>query len=424
MNEAQSTTPPQPELQPIPLIRKHAETTTFVWPDYALSVDADRFNHTGAGELYFWHGSVARERPLLYTRVDLLSSNSTAQAIRRLQKIYNDIGIIPWEWVFCCIATKVIDDIREGEPIIDILPNEDTPLKPTYLVEPIVYQSHPAVIFGRQGSTKSTLALVIAHLLQFPDPDSRLGLITPAETRRVLYLDYEDDPLTFQARWGALQRGFGPGPLMPIKYRRMERPVGEDVEKLREIIAADKIDLLIVDSLGLAAGGTLYDPEPAIEYFRALRKLKVTSLSLAHTSKDTTTKEKTIFGSVYFMNLARSIWECKADPEIDGNQAVISLTNTKHNYSKKHHALGLRFTFTDNDIKVTRADLADSSLSGELPIPWQIKGLLRDGALTAADICELLGKGDNTIRPTLTRMRKAGDLVKVDGHKWGLKHGN
>jgi len=317
-------------------------------------------------------------------------------------------------------ASDLILSIRyAGELADEIWPSEDDTLEADYLLEPILYLNHPTVIFGDYGSLKSLLALVIAYVVQLPYQDNNLGLITAKEPTRCLYLDFEDDVTSFRKRWSALDGGIGEG-AMPILRRRMTSSVSESVEQLRRIIRDNNIGLLIVDSLGPAARGNLNDPEPAIRYHLALRQLGITSLTLAHTAKDQLTRSRSIFGSVFFTNLARSVWEVKAEQETGEDEAVISLKHTKANLSRIHPPLGFKFSFTDTAICVAKAELKDTGLSGELPITWQIKNLLRSGALTTKEIAEALGKSESTIGRTLRRMKKKSEVVKIEGDRWGL----
>lgn len=186
------------------------------------------------------------------------------------------------------------------------------------------------------------------------------------------------------------------------------------------MVCKDKVKLLIIDSLGPAARGNLNDPEPAIRYHAALRQLGITSLTLAHTAKDQVTKRRTVFGSIYFTNLARSIWEAKAEQEMGEDTTIISLKHTKANLSRLHLPLGYCFTFTDSTISIAKADLRGTTLSSELPLSLQIKNLLKSGPLTVKGIAEQLGSGTDTIGRTLRRMRVKDQVVKLEDDTWGL----
>ena len=406
------------ELPTLPI--DEGDNITFRWAGYELLVDADHFNSDGQAELTFWHDNADYKKLLLQTRANLLSSSNTVSLVKRLRDCDDGLRYLPWDWILTCVTFKVVKNARQGEKVEDIWPSEDDSLAPAYLVEPLLYLNHPAVIFGDYGSLKSLLALVIVYVAQLPYPDNKLGLVTLKESTQCLYLDYEDDPSSFRKRWGAIQRGFGIEAPMPILYRRMTNTLADSMDSLQQIKKDEDIKLVIIDSLGPAARGNLNDPEPAIKYHEALRKLGITSLTLAHNSKDLLTKRRTIFGSVFFTNLARSVWECKAEQEAGEEEAVISLKHTKANLSRLHPPLGYKFTFTDNSIAIAKTDLRDTGLSRELPLSIQIKNLLQDGAMTIKDIAEALDANAPSIKTVIYRLAKKGVAVKV-GESWGLQ---
>ena len=388
----------------------------YTWPELRLRVVAERYDDDGHAELSFFRKNETSETLLHTTRVNLLATPTMNSLAQRLEKNSDDI---PWTEILTYITGKTLKIARRGEPVEEMWPSEEDNLTPSYLVEPILYLNHPTVIFGDYGSLKSLFALVIGYVAQLPYSDNNLGLITAKESTHCLYLDYEDDPSSFRGRWGAIQRGFGIEAPMPILYRRMTNTLADSIERLQQIITDRDIKLLIVDSLGPAARGNLNDPEPAIRYHEALRKLGITSLTLAHCSKDQLTRKRTIFGSVFFTNLARSVWECKAEQETGEDEAIISLKHTKANLSRLHPPLGYRFTFTDNTISIVKTDLRDTGLSGELPLSARIKDLLRGGAMPIKDIAGALEANEASIKTIIYRLAKKGVTVKV-GESWGL----
>jgi len=398
-----------------PAITEGIGFINYSWPELGLRVMAERITDEGFAELRFYSVNKSGESLLHTTRANLMATPTMNSLAKRLEKNSADI---PWTDVLTFITGTTMEIARRGEPVEVIWPSEDDDLTPSYLLEPLLYQNHPAVVFGDYGSLKSLFSLAIAYVVQLPYHDNNLGLITAKESTLCLYLDYEDDTGSFRRRWSALERGFGKG-AMPILYRRMTTTLADSVDQLRRIKDDKDIRLLIVDSLGPAARGNLNDPEPAIKYHTALRQLGVTSLTLAHTAKDQLTKKRTIFGSVFFTNLARSVWECKAEQETGEDEAVISLKHTKANLSRLHPPLGFRFSFTDNTITIVKADLRDTGLSGELPLSLRIKDLLRGGAITVKAIAELLEANEATTRTAINRMAKKGQLTKV-GDSWGL----
>jgi hypothetical protein len=406
------------KLPALPIDEK--DNITFRWIDYELLVDAEHLNSDGQAELTFWHDAEDYKQLVLQTRASLLSSSNTVSLIRRLRDCDDGLRYLPWDWILRCLTYKVVKNARQGEPIKHIWPSEEDSLIASYLLEPILYLNHPAVIFGDYGSLKSLFALVIGYITQLPYPDNKLGLITAKESAVCLYLDYEDDKSSFGKRWSAIRKGFGIEPLMDIRYERMTTPLADSIESLQKGIKEEKIKLLIVDSLGPAARGNLNDPEPAIRYHEALRKLGITSLTLAHNAKDFLTKKRTIFGSVFFTNLARSVWECKAEQETGEDEAIISLKHTKANLSRLHPPLGYKFTFTDNSITIVKTDLRGTGLSSELPLSVRVKDLLRGGAMPVKDIATILEANEGSVKTTVNRLARKGITVKL-GESWALK---
>lgn len=403
-----------------PVVKEKPGCITFIWAADRLVIDAKRYDNKGGAELTVWYDTGDQLRLVAQNEVHLLSPSSRNTLIRQLRDTSDEYAYINWHWILTCITYKVVKTARGGEPLKELWPTDEDSATLTYLLEPILYKNHPAVIFGDYGSLKSMLALIMAYVVQLPCRNNNLGLITKDEPSTCLYGDYEDEAATFQDRWGKIQRGFGVDAPMPILYQRLARPLADIIEEVQEIITDNNVKLLIIDSLGPAAGGNLNDPEPAIKYHEALRRLGITSLTLAHNSKDPLTKKRTIFGSVFFTNLARTIWECKADVEPGQNDALISLKHMKANLSRLYGTLGYRITFDDNRIAVAKADLADSSLASELPLTFQVKALLRDGPLAAQEISEALDRDLTTVRVTLTRMFNHKQVCKVTGHKWAL----
>ena len=387
----------------------------YAWPEMGLRVVAERYTDDGSAELSFFSTNNTGDSLLHTTRANLLATPTMNSLTKRLEKNSQEI---PWTDILTYIAGKTLEIARRGEPVEEVWPSEDDNLTPSYLLEPILYLNHPAVIFGDYGSLKSLFALVIGYVAQLPYSDNKLGLDVGKESTRCLFVDYEDDTTSFRRRLGALERGFGQ--TMPILYRRMTNTISDSIEQLQRIKQDKNIGLIIVDSLGPAARGNLNDPEPAIRYHEALRKLGITSLTLAHCSKDQLTRKRTIFGSVFFTNLARSVWECKAEQETGEDEAIISLKHTKANLSRLHPPLGYRFTFTDNSITVVKTDLRDTGLSGELPLSLRIKDLLRGGARTVKEISDALEANEGSVKTIVNRLAKKGVTVKV-GESWGLK---
>lgn len=402
------------------------------YTDLDITAYVNRITDKATAEVAFYYATVEqiqdhKETILLSpNRVDFLAPNQKHNLVKQLQDIgYTDesLAFSDWERKVNQIALAVINACRENIPAIEVRVNLDITLKPDYVVEPILYKDLSNIIFGDYASLKSLTGMVLAYIAQLPYTDNGLGL-EPAgrETPTpCLWLDYEGQSTNFEKQWTGIQRGFATDLELPIIYKEMTVPLADAIENVREDMIQKNIKMLIIDSLGPAAGGNLNDSEPAIRYHQALRTLGGTSLTLAHNAKDLNTDSKSIFGSVFFSNLARSIWQCKAEKEAMSNYVIVGLKQIKASLSPAHSPIGLAFEFDEqaNTIFVTKTDLKDTSLAGDVPLSLRIKDLLRGGAMTVKEISEALDAKENTLRTALHRLKRAEAITQIED-KWGL----
>jgi hypothetical protein len=302
-----------------------------------------------------------------------------------------------------------------------------------------------------KNTYKSLFGLMVAFVFQLPLVDNPLGLTLPNGGGRVLWLDYEADHTQVKRQWTAIHRGFKPliekdlkahnfkdedinDVEMPLMYKRMKLPLVELVETLKPEMKANKIKLVIVDSLGPAAGGDLYAPQPALAFNQALRALDVTSLTIAHPAKGMgDQKQKSIFGSVYFSTLARSIWIAERNEVEDiPDEGTVTLSHVNTNLSELHAPLGYRYFFdnVNNTISVTRLtpdQIQETSLRKNLSYSQQVEYEWRYGPKTFKELSEGTGIEEKVVRATVYRMEKNTHAKKYqpkDGlDQWGKPEG-
>jgi len=418
----------------IPFVKEEPGHLKFNWPVHSIEAHVTHFDNLRChAEIEIWYYvKESGHHKLLLPKTDLaLKSVSARYAIAN--QLRKDLFVFPWDWMISCIAFKTIEVSRRQEATEEVRADPDMDITPPYALAPILYQGHPTVIFGDKNTGKSLIAMAIAYIVQLPFKDNQLGLVVPNEKACfVLYADYEDEKPTFTQRWTGIERGFNlEGVETTIFYRHMTSRLADSVEALRPEIIDKHIGLIIVDSLGPAAGGNLYDPEPAIAYHTALRALGVTSLTLAHNSKDANQKKKSIFGSVFFTNLARSIWQADADEDHVPNELTMSLTQVNANLSELHGTLGYRFSFDSPNRKIEIAKLSEddiqaTSMRNRLSHSLQVRHEMKDGARRINQMAESLGLSQDTVRMTVYRMARkkppqVGKVGKIDREDlWGL----
>jgi len=368
-------------------------------------------------------------KELLGQRINLHSFSARKKVADEISKsrIHNenyDTGSgIPFNEIFEDLANRLLKLYREGNSIEESTPLENIePVK--YVIEPFIHEANPTIIFGERGKGKSLLAEFMAIAATLPWYDNPLGLTIPSEkSLKVLYLDYERSKPLFDMRLSQIAKGHNLG-FVSLNYMRCWQPFADIADRIETAKNDLGLDLLIVDSLGQATGGNINEPEPAIRYFGALRRLNLPSLTIAQTAKDTLGKRRSVFGSTYFEYYASSIWEAKAENE--SSELVMSLTNTKCNIAATSERIDIKFSFIPKEnepkvikeIKVSKTDISKTELASELPIKERTyKLLLQEGKLTSETIAEILGESKSSIESKLYQYKDK--LFTKIGHEWG-----
>jgi hypothetical protein len=307
------------------------------------------------------------------------------------------------------LCLRVLDAEEEGEPE---MPLEQVPLSKDSQVElnagglPLL-RRHPTIFFGDGGSAKSYLALWAAiDLAQHGD--------------NVLYLDWEFSAEEHRHR---LHRLVGAEPrLSNLFYRRCDRAFCRDVTRIRDVIQRRNITFLICDSMGFAADGTPESAEAATNYYRALRELgPIGSLHLAHISK-AEEGDKKPFGSVFWANGARNIWNLKRDDTERSDGIVpIGFYHRKSNIGELRAPFAMVARFTEADTFITPDNLTNFPklcIEKGVSIGTRIVAELTENgeAMTSAELQAALGIPDNKtdgLRKALQRGVKYNGLVKI-----------
>jgi hypothetical protein len=98
-----------------------------------------------------------------------------------------------------------------------------------------------------------------------------------------------------------------------IQYVRCERPLIHEAERLKRLTHEHNLGFAIYDSIAPASDGPPEAAEVAAAYARAQRQIGIGGIHIAHINKGATeASEQMPFGSVFWFNLARSVWNAKA----------------------------------------------------------------------------------------------------------------
>jgi hypothetical protein len=303
---------------------------------------------------------------------------------------------------------------REGTPLVDA-GDGDEPEAALYRLDPLIVDGQANLIFGPGGNGKSYITMLASVLVQ----TGQHSLGFSPEPGRVLYLDYETDEAVFKRRLGGIARGFGLEERPHLLYRRMESTISGELATLQRIVAEKVIQLVIVDSALYACGG---EPENAAvtgAYFNALRSLGCTTLTIAHTPN----AERKAFGSVFWQNAPRNVWEVRGVPDTERGIINVGLFHRKSNDEGLRRPIGIEIAFREisgeKSVAFGRAELMDDpELAAGVSLRERITHLLKRGALTPVEIVDTLEAPDSSVRVTLSRGENKS-FVRL-GPKWGL----
>lgn len=338
-----------------------------------------------------------------WTTLNLLSTRGRKEVATFCQERGNMVAR-DWPAIIEELCVAVIQRFREGEPVVR-LGSVDAPETPGWLLEPILLDGEATLIYGQGGIGKSYFSGLCAVLV---DQGLSFGKLNP-QKRNVLYLDYETGTHVAARRFNSLHNGFGLDESSNVFYRFSYQPLAAEIAELQKLVAENDIGLVIVDSAGPACGGEPEAAAMAIAYFTALRSLKIASLTIAHRSKGITSSGP--FGSVYWVNYPRNVYELKKAQVVGDNVIHVALLHEKANEGRLNPSASYQFTFTENNtVSVTSEAMEDvPEFFDALSIISKAEIVLREsGPYQIGELAEGIGyKGNhNSLASQLSRSPK------------------
>lgn len=376
-----------------PTVVRSLSGFTFSWPDLSLTITLMRIRESSQGlkaELVASHRDEhGKERVIIHQSCNLLTSKA------RLASELGKRQPAPWDSMLEQVCVTALRDLRLGEPV-ETLTAQDEDLRPSsFVLNPLLYEDEPTVIFGPGDSLKSFFLLYCALLLcnGADGPHLRCS----PEPRRVLWLDWEMSRRNVAGRVRMLQRGH-PHLVLTPDYRRMTHGLADTADEIRGIIEAGQYDVMCIDSLGMAAGAReLEKAESPIAFFSALRGLGLPTLIIGHSPKPRDGQPPSLYGNVYFRNLARVSWEVRRE----GN--IVGLYQDKNNLGPAHDPLGWTLDMHEDVCAVSEGDLlSDPALASHLPLQDQIAAYLkRYPGSTPIDVAEGIHAKHSSVKSKL-----------------------
>jgi hypothetical protein len=164
----------------------------------------------------------------------------------------------------------------------------------------------------------------------------------------------------------------------------------------------------------------------------ALRSLGATRLAVGHVNRSDRDKpgaNQTTFGSIFWRNMTRSMWQLQAsgDQPANGEIAFALHHRKSNNEQRERWPLGFRYHFETGGGPIT-IEAHDVTAGDDLAVgathQQRIREVLKRGQMTVSGIGSALGISPAIVRTTLNRMP---DVVSFEGDGdaktkgWGLK---
>lgn len=191
---------------------------------------------------------------------------------------------------------------------------------PQFLVSPFVYKNTINLFYGKGGTFKTFFVLyLLKHI-----------------NSNVLWLNYE------MSREEIKRRMYMIG-INKLHHRNCKIPLTEEVEIIIKYIKENKIDVVVIDSIGVALSNLpLTDIQSATTLVNILNQFETTSILIGHQPKDNNLP----FGSSYFYNLPKNIWQTNVIRTTDENFLI--LKHIKNNLGKQLKPKGFKVAFDEN----------------------------------------------------------------------------
>lgn len=318
-------------------------------------------------------------------------------------------------------AQRVLTAERQGAPFEDVGTRPQR-IDAGLLLDPLMPAKKATILFGDGGAGKSFLAVAIA--VSVATGREIVPGFLPRFRTPVLYLDWETDPDDMDGRVKAVCCGAGVDPVS-IRYRICARPLADQVEEVGRAVDQHEIGLVIVDSVGLAAGTSSEGSdaaESALRLFTAIRALGVTTLCIDHVAKAAGAQQGGAgkpYGSTYKVNLARSVWEMRRAKAPGDERTHVALYHRKANTMALHRAIGLVIDFASDNVRFDREEISDDDLTSAMSAPERIAALLAEHPLRVKEIAERAEMTESAVRTYLSR-GKGSRFTKLETGDWGL----
>ena len=339
------------------------------------------------------------------TRLNILSASGREIVRREVQEILN----LPKDQ--CAkMLNRAYDEARSvflNQDRTQIIRHINAPLRLEYMVDELLLQERPTILFGPGGSLKTYVTMSL--MLAIARGEDWLGRRT--KRCNVLLIDYETGPGTTHLRLRRLANAHGleEVPENMFMFNAGGLPLDDLVEPLKRTIAQHEIGFIGLDHCAAAAGTEPEKAEAALRFYRAMGKLKTPAVCIAHVTGDVASNPevaKRPFGSIFWDNGCGLSWFMSKEEQDEGSpNATIGLFQKKWNDTGRLRDFSVQVAF-DGDggpIDVDRADLRSSAQLLALRGQKDVVHLALGQPMTVDQLHDTTGIGPASLRKILRR---------------------
>ena len=309
-------------------------------------------------------------------------------------------------------ACRLIDRLwREAIPVEDLSPRRPAP--GSWFIQDWMPARSTSVLYCDGGTGKSIFALYLAVSaivgVPFGGPTAPWR---PAPIYRCLYLDFEDDREGHDERLHGILHASGLK--LPsedrIKYMGLKGyMLSEQIERVRRACDEFNIDLVILDSISLAASTEVEGADAAIRTLGALGSLQAqTRIALGHVNavgRQQSEGIPSLYGSVFFSNIPRAVIYL-ARERIGEYESHLTAHLVKHNRGPAKHPVGWKMVFDDTPGSTNVGITSTEPDMTRAPLKLKVIQELRRGKMDTVLLAAACGCTPDTLRPVLAALLK------------------
>jgi len=351
------------------------------------------------------------------TRLNLLSG-SGRDVIRR--EIVDVLGL-PKDQT-AKLLNRAYDQARRlflGQDRTQRIRDIDAPTRLEYMVEQLLLEERPTILFGPGGSLKTYISMSVMLAIA----TGQSWLERTVKKRNCLLIDYETGDKTTGLRFRRLAQALGLDDIPDNIYlwHAAGVPLEDLVEPLKRTIDQHQIGFIGIDHCAAAAGSEPESSDAALRFYRALGKLKIPTLAIAHVTGDVASKPELArrpFGSIFWDNGAGLTWFLQKEEQGEGSPtATIGLFQKKWNDTGKLRDFSVMVTFDGDNgaIDIEKAELRNSrELAAARGQQWLVHHHLQ-GPMTVEALHDSTGIGPAMLRKILNKYTALFERVTDSG---------